>query len=167
MKDLGLSQRIKNLRNQKGMTQESLAENSGLSLRTIQRIENNETVPRGDSLKRLAAVLSTSPDEIIQDESNENEMILADKVANLFRGIESVGGRIKLTTKKLVFKAHAINIQKQEVEIPINNIERIEKKNSLFIIPNILAVILKSGVEYKFVVFGRNNLISLIEAELK
>jgi transcriptional regulator with XRE-family HTH domain len=167
MKDLGLSQRIKNLRKQKGMTQESLAENSGLSLRTIQRIENNETTARGDSLKRLAAALNTSPDKILQNESIENEMILADKVANLFRGIESVGGRIKLTTKKLVFKAHAINIQKQEVEIPINNIERIEKKNSLFIIPNILVVILKSGVEYKFVVFGRNKLISLIEAEIK
>jgi len=66
MKDLNVSQRVKALRNQKGMTQESLAENSGLSLRTIQRIENNETQPRGDSLKRLAMALKTTPDDLLE-----------------------------------------------------------------------------------------------------
>ncbi|MEC3906154.1 helix-turn-helix domain-containing protein [Tamlana sp. 2201CG12-4] len=73
MKDLNLSQRVKNLRNQSGMTQELLAENSGLSLRTIQRIENNETVPRGDSLKRLAIALNTTPDEIIDWKIQEDK----------------------------------------------------------------------------------------------
>ena len=42
---LGL--RIKELRKQKGMSQEFLSEESGLSLRTIQRIENGESSPRG------------------------------------------------------------------------------------------------------------------------
>ncbi|WP_158844366.1 helix-turn-helix domain-containing protein [Algibacter sp. L1A34] len=65
MKGLNLSQRVKTLRNLKGMTQESLAENSGLSLRTIQRIENNKTEPRGDSLKRLAIALKTTPDDLL------------------------------------------------------------------------------------------------------
>lgn len=73
MKDLNLSQRVKNLRKQRGMTQELLAENSGLSLRTIQRIENNETVPRGDSLKRLAISLNTTPDEIIDWKIQEDK----------------------------------------------------------------------------------------------
>ena len=63
---MNISQRVKALRNQKGMTQESLAENSGLSLRTIQRIENNETQPRGDSLKRLAMALKTTPDDLLE-----------------------------------------------------------------------------------------------------
>ncbi|MBP0903125.1 DUF4870 domain-containing protein [Mariniflexile gromovii] len=73
MNNLNLSQRVKDLRNQKGMTQELLAENSGLSLRTIQRIENNETVPRGDSLKRLAIALNTTPDEIIDWKIQEDK----------------------------------------------------------------------------------------------
>ncbi|WP_291867056.1 helix-turn-helix domain-containing protein [Maribacter sp.] len=73
MKDSTLSQRVKNLRNKKGVTQELLAENSGLSLRTIQRIENNETVPRGDSLKRLAIALNTSPDHIIDWKIKEDK----------------------------------------------------------------------------------------------
>lgn len=62
---MNLSQRVKELRCRKGMSQELLAEESGLSLRTIQRIENNESEPRGDTLKRLAIALNTSPDEIL------------------------------------------------------------------------------------------------------
>jgi transcriptional regulator with XRE-family HTH domain len=74
MTQFSLSQRVKELRTRKGISQELLAEETGLSLRTIQRIENDETVPRGDSLKRLAQALNTSPDEIIdwkiQEDSN-------------------------------------------------------------------------------------------------
>ena len=73
MSDSNLSQNVKDLRNLRGLTQELLAENSGLSLRTIQRIENNETVPRGDSLKRLAIALSTTPDEIIDWKMQEDK----------------------------------------------------------------------------------------------
>jgi uncharacterized Tic20 family protein/DNA-binding XRE family transcriptional regulator len=64
MKNKELAQRIKILRNRKGFSQEVLSEKTGLSLRTIQRIENGETEPRGDSLKRLAYSLDVSPDEI-------------------------------------------------------------------------------------------------------
>ena len=60
MNNLNLAQRVKDLRNRKGISQENLAEESGLSLRTIQRIENNETVPRGDTLKKLSIALETS-----------------------------------------------------------------------------------------------------------
>lgn len=57
--------KIKELRNRKGLSQELLAENCGLSLRTIQRIENGETEPRGDSLRRLAGAFGVSPDDLI------------------------------------------------------------------------------------------------------
>lgn len=60
-----LAIKLKALRNQKGMSQEVLADESGLSLRTIQRIENGETNPTGDSLKRLANALNVNPDELI------------------------------------------------------------------------------------------------------
>ncbi|WP_110354600.1 helix-turn-helix domain-containing protein [Arenibacter sp. ARW7G5Y1] len=65
MSNLSLSQRVKELRCRKGMSQELLAEESGLSLRTVQRIENSESAPRGDTLKRLALALDTSPDEML------------------------------------------------------------------------------------------------------
>jgi uncharacterized Tic20 family protein len=73
---LNLAQKLKELRNRKGLSQEVLAEDSGLSLRTIQRIENNETVPRGDTLKRLAIALDTSPDEIIDWKIQEDQNYL-------------------------------------------------------------------------------------------
>lgn len=65
MKDSSLATRIKELRNRRGLSQELLAANSGLGLRTIQRIENGETEPRGDTLRRLAGALDVNPDEII------------------------------------------------------------------------------------------------------
>jgi len=77
MNNLHLAQHIKELRNRKGMSQEFLAEESGLSLRTIQRIENSETVPRGDTLKRLAIALQTSPDEIIDWKIEEDKNYLS------------------------------------------------------------------------------------------
>lgn len=71
---LGL--RIKELRKQKGMSQELLAEESGLSLRTIQRIENGETNPTGESLKRLSNALFVNPDELIDWSIKEDKRYL-------------------------------------------------------------------------------------------
>jgi transcriptional regulator with XRE-family HTH domain len=65
MKNKALAQKIKTLRSRKGLSQEELADKTGLSLRTIQRVESGETEPRGDSLKRLAAVFEVSSDEIV------------------------------------------------------------------------------------------------------
>jgi transcriptional regulator with XRE-family HTH domain len=64
MMEKNLAQAIKTLRNRKSYSQEELSAKSGLSLRTIQRIENGETEPRGDSLRKLAAAFDMSLDEI-------------------------------------------------------------------------------------------------------
>ncbi len=50
---------IRKLRLQRGWSQEQLAELSGLSIRTIQRIERGQK-PGLESLKSLAAVFETS-----------------------------------------------------------------------------------------------------------
>lgn len=71
---LGL--RIKELRKQKGMSQELLAEESGLSLRTIQRIEKDQTNPTGESLRRLSNALNVSPDELIDWSMKEDKRYL-------------------------------------------------------------------------------------------
>lgn len=71
-----ISRRIKEHRNKTGLSQDQLAIESGLNLRTIQRIENGETVPRGDSLRRLAIALGTSPDELINWKTKEDKNVL-------------------------------------------------------------------------------------------
>jgi transcriptional regulator with XRE-family HTH domain len=73
---MSLGKTISSLRKNKGMSQELLAESTNISLRTIQRIENNATTPRPYTLKTLADALgvpleqltalspmSTDPDE--------------------------------------------------------------------------------------------------------
>lgn len=76
MKNKVLASRIKDLRNRNGFSQEELAEKTGLSLRTIQRIENGETEPRGDSLKRIAIIYGVSPDEITDWQIKKDKNVL-------------------------------------------------------------------------------------------
>lgn len=57
MNKLAISEQIKSLRRAKGLSQEALAENSRINLRTLQRIEAGSTVPRGETLRLLAQAL--------------------------------------------------------------------------------------------------------------
>ena len=56
-----ISEQIARQRKCKGMTQETLSELSGISLRTIQRIENGRSVPRAYTLKILCGCLEMEP----------------------------------------------------------------------------------------------------------
>lgn len=49
---------------ERGLTQQELADLSGLTSRTIQRIEKGEVVPYGDTIRKLANGLGLSPDEL-------------------------------------------------------------------------------------------------------
>jgi transcriptional regulator with XRE-family HTH domain len=61
---------VRQLREEKNLTQSELAERSGLSLRTIQRIEAGN-IPKGFTLKTLAQSLETEPENLfIKDEEN-------------------------------------------------------------------------------------------------
>jgi hypothetical protein len=95
-------------------------------------------------------------------ELRKNEQILVDRAANLFRGIEGVGGRLKVTNQRLIFEPHAINIQKQILEVPLNQIKEVSPRNTMGLIPNGILVKLVSGQEYKLVVWKRKELIELI-----
>lgn len=66
---------IQKLRLQRGWSQEQLAHLSGLSVRTIQRIENGQT-PSVESLKSLASVF-----EMDFSELRENDMTSTDQVS--------------------------------------------------------------------------------------
>lgn len=68
--------KITQFRKQKALSQESLAELSKVNIRTIQRIENNETIPRGATLKLLCDALEISPEEIINFEKTEDHSYL-------------------------------------------------------------------------------------------
>jgi uncharacterized Tic20 family protein len=65
MDNRNLGIKIKDLRNRKGLSQELLSEETQLSLRTIQRIEKGESIPRGDTLIRLTQALGVTPDDLL------------------------------------------------------------------------------------------------------
>lgn len=68
-----LGAKIKTLRKRKGFSQEQLADDATLSLRTIQRIENGETIPHGDSLRKLTQALGVNPDDILEWAPSEDK----------------------------------------------------------------------------------------------
>jgi len=72
---------LKSLREQKNLTQSELAEKSGLSLRTIQRIEAGN-IPKGFTLKAIAKTLEIEPENLFSKEE-ENIQIYRAKLINL------------------------------------------------------------------------------------
>ena len=73
MANTELSKRIKELRLKRGMSQDQLADISGLSLRTVQRVESGQNIPRGDTLSRLASALQVTIEEIVELQNIEND----------------------------------------------------------------------------------------------
>lgn len=70
---MNLGQIISTERKSRGFSQELLAENSGISLRTIQRIENNTSHPRPHTLKTIADVLQIEPAELAEKQHMNSE----------------------------------------------------------------------------------------------
>jgi len=61
---MNLHQKIVTARNQLGLTQEEVATQANVTVRTIQRIESGESVPRKYTLKLIAAALNIPFDEL-------------------------------------------------------------------------------------------------------
>ena len=64
--------RILASRKRKGWSQEVLAEHSGVSLRTIQRVEQGQTVPHGHTVQALAAALQVPLDMLREEAGSES-----------------------------------------------------------------------------------------------
>ncbi len=84
MKYIALGRKIKELRLQSGISQYELAEISQLSLRTIQRIENGETAPRGDSVKRISKALNINVEALTVETPTISEPLLKENKWVLF-----------------------------------------------------------------------------------
>nr|WP_321222442.1 helix-turn-helix domain-containing protein [uncultured Psychroserpens sp.] len=60
-----IGKKIKEIRKKKGLSQEELADSAKVNLRTIQRIENNESEPRGRTLNLICDVLDSNVEDIL------------------------------------------------------------------------------------------------------
>jgi len=98
------------------------------------------------------------------------ETVIKDGAANLQRGVETVGGRIHLTSRRLVFESHAVNIQTGNTIIPLESITGVRKcwtrfLNLIPLFPNSVAIATKEGKEYSFVMSDRQSWIDAIDGQ--
>lgn len=77
-----IAKRITESRKNKGLTQEELAEKSNINLRTIQRIENNESVPRDTTLNLICDVLEINKMNLISANPTSTKYSLGVKIVN-------------------------------------------------------------------------------------
>jgi hypothetical protein len=98
------------------------------------------------------------------------ETVIREAPANLQRGIETVGGKLRLTTARLVFEAHALNVQRGTTEIELSAVHSARPCWTRFLgliplAPNSLAVAMRDGTEYRFVLLKRAAWRNDIEAQ--
>jgi len=55
------------------------------------------------------------------------ETLTKEGPATMLRGLENVGGRLFLTSARMHFKAHAMNVQTGETDIPLGEIVSVER----------------------------------------
>jgi len=95
------------------------------------------------------------------------EVIIKEGVANLERNIESVGGKLYLTAKCLIFEPHRMNIQSGISVIDLSSVECTRNCRTRFLgfLPtfhNSLAVCTKEGKEFRFVLHNREEWAKII-----
>lgn len=105
--------------------------------------------------QKLATRLVSKNKLSIKPELSENEQIEIEGPANLFRGIEGVGGKIFLTNNRLIFKSHQLNIQKGQTNIDYQNIHEVLKRKTAKVVDNGFRIVTKDAKTYDFVVNER------------
>jgi hypothetical protein len=90
--------------------------------------------------------------------------------ANLQRGMEAVGGRLYLTSHRLIFESHAFNVQTGVTVIDRAAISGAAPCWTKFlgvipIFPNSMEVVTTDGTRHQFVLMGRASWISALSAQ--
>ena len=93
-----------------------------------------------------------------------DESVLHFGPANHFKGIESVGGKLFLTNKRLRFRSHSLNVQTHDESYPVDAIASVEPVRTLGIVPYGVLVHLRDGRRERFVVAGRSAWVARLRA---
>lgn len=97
LKEIG--RKIKKARENKGYTQEQLAEKVNLSVQHISVIERGLKAPKLDTFIRIANVLGVNADFILSDSLNVSAKLMA---SDLYRRMEGISEKEKLRILKVV-----------------------------------------------------------------
>lgn len=96
------------------------------------------------------------------------ESVLKEGPANLQRGPETVGGRLYVTSQRLIFESHSINFQTGVTILELTEVAGVapgwtKLLNLIPLVPNAVCVETHAGNELRLTVFGRNGWIDAIE----
>lgn len=102
------------------------------------------------------------------DSLHPGESILKEGRANMQRGLETVGGKLTLTTQRLLFEAHGLNFQRGATELWLQQVASQKGGWTKFLgvlpmVPNSIVLTLADGQEFSFVVTGRAAWLTAIE----
>ena len=110
-------------------------------------------------MKRLVG----KPMNKIKPSLKTDETIEEEIFANLFRGIEGVGGKLYFTNYGLIFVSHSFNIQRGQTNINFSDIIGVERSKTMKIVDNGIKLATKEQKEYLFVVNNRDVVIEKIK----
>ncbi len=116
-------------------------------------------------MSKFPKILTSNLGKNITPELGEEEQIQVTGPANLFKGVEGVGGKLFLTNKNIIFKSHKLNIQTGQTTIPYNDIVDLKTRKSGYIFNNGLRIITKDKY-YDLVVGKRDEWIEQIKTRL-
>jgi hypothetical protein len=92
----------------------------------------------------------------IKLELNQNENIIKQGGANLFRSNDVSGGLLYLTNERLIFVPHKMNINTRRQELDVEDIIDLKEVKTL-IIDNGLLIELKNNITFRFVLNNRKD----------
>lgn len=82
-----VGEKISRIRKSKGLSQEELADKANINLRTVQRIENGETEPRGHTLSCICKVLDINIENLVDYGKSENKSFFIYFHASVIAGL--------------------------------------------------------------------------------
>lgn len=92
----------------------------------------------------------------ITPDLDDDEKVEVEGPANLFRGIEGVGGKLFLTNTQIIFKSHKFNVQGGQIAILYQDIADVQKRKTAKFIDNGLRIITENDKQYDLVVNERD-----------
>jgi hypothetical protein len=96
-----------------------------------------------------------------------SEEVVRFALANHYRGIEAVGGKLYLTDRRLRFRSHKLNLQRCDESYPLDAILAVEPARTFGIIPNAIVVRLRDGRRERFVVNAQREWLEAISRRLR
>ncbi len=108
--DEGVRQRIRELRAERGFTQEQLCERAGISVDAVSRIEGGSRVPTLETIERLAKAFSVSPAAFLEKApacSEPRQPLPLRRILSLLEGQPDEVQRLAEQAVALVLRAYS------------------------------------------------------------